>query len=82
MNKPKVERGTFCGVIQRQLLSATCPLPKGTCMWKHRATGLCEYTEKELSPQEFAALVGLPTPSTEVVNSLSQQLQTRLKSEL
>ena len=79
---PKPERGTFCGVIGKQIIVASCPLPQGTCMWKHRALGTCRYTDKELTVPEFCRQVGLPVPEPEVVNKLREDLRDTLQREL
>jgi len=75
-------KGTFCGVLGQRIIVSTCPLPKGSCMWKHRRTGQCTYTEDELSPATFAARVGAETPGPDVVNNLRQQLRAVLQQEL
>ncbi len=79
--------GVYCGMIQKQLIVATCPLPQGTCLWKHRVTGLCTYNEETvnsgtLTPDTFARLVGLPLIPTIAVNKLRDTLASTIKKEL
>lgn len=80
------ERGTYCIVIDRQLITRSCPLPKGTCMWKHRVHGLCMYSEEfalsTFSANEYAARVGLPIVDPDIVNILKRVLVSRVKEEL
>jgi len=85
---PKIdpERGTFCVVIQQQIAVANCPLPKNSCMWKHRVHGRCTYDENfassKFSANTYASIVGLPLldPSLEAVlkRSVVNQLQKEL----
>ena len=97
MIEPKVVRGTYCGVIERQLITASCPLPKGACMWKHRIHGGCTYDPEianlstdsndvakrtPLDPNEYAKRVGLPPISESVVNILRASLILRVKKEV
>lgn len=84
MSQPNEESdfGTFCGVIGEQLVVSSCPLPKGTCMWKHRLHGLCMFTADDLTPDEFAKRVGLPPLEAPVVNILRSTIQYKIKHEL
>jgi hypothetical protein len=76
------EGGTFCGVIQQQLAVSQCPLPKNTCMWKHRMHGGCVFTQTPITSGEYARLVGLPVLPVDVVNIGRRSLKKRLKKEL
>lgn len=87
------EKGTYCVVIEKQLVTASCPLLRGTCMWKHRIHGGCTYDEKfgtynektkgyEFTPNEFAIHVGLPPISEPLVNILKRVVIARIKKEL
>lgn len=88
------ERGTFCVVIEKQLITTSCPLPKGVCMWKHRIHGGCTYDaefanpepengkQKYVDPNEYAKRVGLPPIPVDIVNILRQSLVMRVKEEL
>lgn len=58
---------TYCVAVEANLLVAVCPLRVGACMWQHRTTHHCKYTEQEISPEEFAALVNAPTYDHEKV---------------
>jgi hypothetical protein len=84
----KDERGVYCGVIDKQLIVATCPLPQGACMWKHRINGLCMYDEhfadQEPKPTslDFAKLVGAPVVPKEVVNKLRDDLAAKIKNDM
>lgn len=80
------DRGTFCVVINDQLAVSHCPLPQGTCMWKHRVHGLCMYNEEfahsSFTPNEFALRVGLPGIPGEVVNIIKRAVVARIRDEL
>ncbi len=78
------KRGTYCVVIQQQLLVASCPLPMGTCFWKHRKTGLCTYTidRTDMSVPELAALVGLDKPTDAQCQEMKADLYKALSKEL
>jgi hypothetical protein len=79
---PEEERGAFCGVIQQQLVVSSCPLMKGTCMWKNRLHGRCTYTTEELTTEEFTQRVGLPPLEPAVVNILRSSLKHKISNEL
>jgi hypothetical protein len=87
------ERGTWCVVIDSQLMTTTCPLPKGGCMWKHSVHGHCtydqEFAEALTDPKviknpvvEFANHVGLPLPDPEVVKIIKRSLISAVKKEV
>ncbi|QRE00087.1 hypothetical protein [Burkholderia phage BCSR5] len=78
---PPIKRGVFCGIIKRQLLVATCPLPKGSCVWKHRVTGQCKYTEADLTPVQYAELVGAKMPDHSELVQVRQIVFTEVKKE-
>lgn len=83
------ERGTFCVVIQQQIVISTCPLPKGGCYWKHRVHGRCCYDENfansKFTVNAFAQRVGLPPldPPLEAVikRSVVDKLQRELRND-
>ena len=76
----------YCGVIHKQLTVPFCPLENTQCMWKHRLTGQCKYSEEfansDFTPVEFVALVGLPPIDSTVVNILRNSLAFKIKHEL
>lgn len=82
----RVKKGTYCKVIDQQLIVATCPLPSGRCMWKHHLHGLCMYTEEfassEFTPQEFAMRVGLRPPNSDEVNILRERVAASVRASL
>lgn len=80
MANTKVKVGTFCGAIQKQILVATCPLRKGACMWQHRDTKLCCYTEGDLDPEAFAAKVGCDPLSEPDLESLKAKIVMEFKT--
>lgn len=77
-------RGTFCILIEQQIAISNCPLPRGTCMWKHRISGLCMYDEnvESLDANAYAALVGLPPINAHLVNILKRSVVAIIKEEL
>lgn len=81
-----VERGTYCKVIEKRLVVATCPLPHGTCMWKHHIHGLCTFSEQfansEFTPAEFAARVGVSIPNSDEVNILRERIASAVRASL
>jgi len=82
----RVKKGTYCKVIDDQLVVATCPLPPGRCMWKHHIHGLCMYTDEfassEFTPQEFAARVGMRALNSDEVNILRDRIAQAVRSSL
>ncbi len=78
----QVTKGTFCGVLGQPLATAFCPLKHGVCMWKHRATGQCKFTNETLNPHQFAALVGLPGIDGPTANVLRASMKNRLYKDL
>jgi hypothetical protein len=89
----KPERGTWCVVIEQQLMTASCPLPQGACMWKHAKRGFCTYdqdfAESLTDPKlvknpvaEFAAHVGLDPIDPEIVKIIKRSLISVVKKEV
>jgi hypothetical protein len=66
-------------------VTASCPLPKGTCMWKHRIHGQCTYDEEfadsDFSANEFAKHVGLPPIDESVEQTIRQSLADAVRAE-
>lgn len=81
-----VERGAYCKILEQRLVVASCPLPTGHCMWKHRSHGLCTYGEdfagSKFTPQEFALRVGLPPPTTDEVNNIHERIVAKVREAL
>lgn len=79
-------RGTFCVVIQKQLAVSQCPLAGNSCIWKHRKTSRCTYSElfanSEFTPNEFAARVGLPSAEVSVLDIIRNSLADKIRSEI
>lgn len=93
LTKDEASRGTFCIVIGEQLAVSACPLPRGTCMWKHRLHGLCMYSEEfgtyneksgryEFTPNEYAKRVGLPPIDQPMVQVLKRTVLANIKKEI
>jgi hypothetical protein len=89
----KVERGTWCVVIEQQLITASCPLPMGGCMWKHQLFGHCTYDQEFAESltdskvvknpvAEFAAHVGLDPIDPEIVKIIRRSLISVVKKEV
>lgn len=36
---------SYCVVIRKFMVTSSCPLPTGSCVWKHGLTGKCSYDE-------------------------------------
>lgn len=76
----------YCVIILRHIASPNCPLPKGSCVWKHGITGMCvydaEFAQSEPTIQELASKTGVRPPSPEVALELKDALLARLKKEL
>jgi hypothetical protein len=83
---PKPERGTFCIVVARPLITAFCPLADGQCMWKHRQFRTCTYDEEFASSAftsaEFAARTGLPVEDPDILDILRTTLTHTVKTGL
>jgi hypothetical protein len=79
-------RGTYCVVIEKRLAVSQCPLPDGSCIWKHRKTGRCTYSEafasNDFTANEFAARVGLPVPDSEALAIIKNSLADKIRHEL
>ena len=75
--------GTYCVVIQKQLITTQCPLPKGSCFWKHRISGECKYESNlNLGVHELANRVGASTPSEEKAIKLKDRLLRKIKKSI
>lgn len=76
--------GTFCVVIQKQLAVSHCPLPKGSCVWKHRRTGLCCYdlNLSDIKLVDLSQLVGLRAPTEDQFLKTRAELLEAIQSEL
>jgi len=71
--------GAYCGIINKQLAVTSCPLSRGVCLWKHRATGVCVYTPDELNIDDFCRRVGLNTPHSTEVQEIRNTILDALK---
>lgn len=78
--------GARCIVIEKELITHSCPLPDGECTFKHRITGMCKYSKytTSMTVAELAALVGvrnIPNAEQQAViidklkNSITEELQ-------
>lgn len=83
---PTAERGTFCIVIHEQLVVASCPLPHGSCMWKHRVLGTCTYNEEfansGFNANDYALHVGLPPVDQTVVNIVKRTVVANIRKAI
>lgn len=84
VNKSSKLPGTFCIVIQKQLAVSNCPLPRGTCVWKHRVTGQCKYDPQlaDIKVIDLAARVGLPIPTEDQLLETKARLLDAVRAEL
>lgn len=84
VNKHSVEVGTHCVVIDQRILTSTCPLPDGACVWKHVATAQCKYDPSisDISPSDLANLVGRTPPTEAQVTLIRSALFDTIKAEL
>lgn len=77
------EDHTKCVVINAKLITPVCPLPSGSCTWKHRKTGVCKYSSafdgNPPSAQTIAALVGERPPSEAVVIRITDSIKSKFK---
>ena len=80
---PDGEDHTKCVVIDAKLITPVCPLPSGSCTWKHRKTGVCKYSSafdnNPPSAQTIAALVGERPPSEAVVIRITETIKSKFK---
>jgi predicted metallo-beta-lactamase superfamily hydrolase len=76
--------GAYCVVIEKQLAVVNCPLPKGTCVWKHRVTGQCRYDPSlsDIKVIDLAKLVGHSVPSEDQFLQTKAQLLEAVRAEL
>jgi hypothetical protein len=70
----------FCGIIQQTISVSTCPLKHGVCMWRHRNSGECQYTDTELTAEEFCSRVGLEVPSNAELEEIRNTIVSVLKN--
>lgn len=75
-------RGTFCVVVEQQLIISRCPLPAGSCAWQHRITGFCKYTDRDIGVSELAGLVGAPNPLAEEIKQVETKLVATIKAAI
>ena len=71
---------SYCGIIHKELLVATCPLTTGSCMWKHRESGICVYTAAELSVDDFCKRVGLSIPAPAEISQLENAIISAMRA--
>lgn len=75
--------GAYCVVIQKQLITAQCPLPKGSCFWKHRISGQCKYEKNlNLGVHDLANHVGASAPSEEKAIKLKDKLLRKIRKAI
>jgi hypothetical protein len=70
----------FCGVIERELTVEKCPLRAGACVWQHKLTGDCVYTETAsiITLTELSALVGVNKPTDQEVSEIKTEIKQRI----
>ena len=77
------DRGCYCVVIHKQLVTSNCPLPMGTCTWKSRVNGQCCYLPQDLKVNELARRVGCATlnltQAQTIKSTLLQEIRAALK---
>lgn len=73
---------TFCIVIEKPLVVARCPLPQGACTWQHRQTNFCKYTDKDISTEEHAGLIGADVPKSSELQNIEQRLIEKIRSQV
>lgn len=71
---------SYCGVIERELATSSCPLHRGACFWKHRLDGTCTYSEglRTKSLDDLAKVVGADVPAQEQVVEIHGRLKRAL----
>lgn len=57
---------TYCVAVQADIAVPVCPLAKGKCMWQHRQTHVCCYTNQEMTVDQFCTMVGTKGHPTEL----------------
>lgn len=70
----------YCIAIQKELLVSVCPLGVGQCLWQHRTTHHCKYTERELTTEEFSTLVNAPA-YTQDFDQVKQQIALEVQKQ-
>lgn len=67
----------FCIAVEKQLdlPEGKCPLAKADCYWQHRVTGVCCFTENDLTTEEFCRSVGAKVPTEEDLNTFRDKLR-------
>lgn len=69
----------FCTCIKK-FVPDVCPLEKGECMWQHRETKKCCFTEKSLTAEEYCILVGQEKPTAETLIAQREKLISFLQN--
>lgn len=73
---------TFCIAIKVEIPVPACPLPKGRCMWQHRESHDCSYTEQEMTVEQFSQHVGMKRfPTEEQVGKWMVKLRRELRDQ-
>ena len=65
---------TFCGIIKRNLKTSVCPLDAGHCIYQHRRTNECRFTNRDLEVDDYCVRVGQERPSDEQLEQQKEQL--------
>ena len=69
---------TYCIGVDAELNTPVCPLAKGDCYWQPTKTNACKYTERELTPQEFAELTARDVTNVEDLEQFRGALRASL----
>lgn len=73
---------SHCIVVDRELVSATCPLGQGQCFWAHKQSNLCTWSQHAPeNPVDLAKWVGLEPLTEQAIKDLTQELKTALLSK-
>lgn len=75
---------TFCVIIERQLVTKTCPVPEGNCVWRDRKTNYCKYKEELVGcdPRTLAAVVNVPAPTEAEQESIKADIKAAVIKEI
>ena len=88
MSNNQVNPKIFCIVVESYLRNTDgkCPLPNGSCVWKHKVHSGCtysrEFVESEPTIQDIALRTGHSTPTSEEVSTIRNSLHSILKQNL
>lgn len=75
---------TYCVVIERYLVTSTCPVPDANCMWMDKVNKKCKYKEElqGCDPAVLAKVVNVVVPTDQELESTKAAIKAAVIKEL